>query len=176
MNTLKVPVIKKLKWRSTLNQFYMKESPINLQFFWNFTQNLSLIATLLDSIFSDNAGISAIEIEDGLSSAQLRIHIHTEQCSVNMGILLSCFYVYVFLNLCISVLWCPCMYIVQDSSARLRMYMGIQLIGFWCQIGTWGPEPTKHVAHSVGTHYTLNMNQRRLQKENTNTEEQANKN
>ena len=67
----------------------MKESPFNLQLFWNFTQNLSLIAILLDSVFldnagillsvfSDNAGISAIEIEDGLSSAQLRIHIHTE--------------------------------------------------------------------------------------------------
>ena len=45
------------------------------------------------------------------------------------------------------------------SSARLRMYMGIQLIGFWCQIGSWGPEPTKHIAqwghhhhHQCGTH------------------------
>ena len=144
---------------------YFERTLVNLQLFWNFTQNLSLIESLLDSVFSDNAGIllsvfsdnagiSAIEIEDGLSSAQLRIHIHTEQCSVNMGILLSCFYVYVFLNLCSSVLWCLCMYIVQDSSARLRMYMGIQLIGFWCQIGTWGPEPTKHVAHSVGTLHT----------------------
>lgn len=35
---------------------------------------------------------------------------------------------------------------IVHSSARLRMYMGIQLIGFWCQIGSWGPEPTKHIA------------------------------
>ena len=115
-------------------------------------------------------------------SARLRLKMDCRQrnweytYTLNMGILLNCLNVHVIHNLCISVLWCPCMYIVQDSSARLRMYMGIQLIGFWCQIGTWGPEPTKHVAHSVGTtHYTLNMNQRRLQKENTNTEEETNK-
>ena len=93
-------------------------------------------------------------------SARLRLKMDCRQrnweytYTLNMGILLNYFNVDVFLNLCISVLWCPCMYIVQDSSARLRMYMGIQLIGFWCQIGTWGPEPTKHVAHSVGTLHT----------------------
>ena len=93
-------------------------------------------------------------------SARLRLKMDCRQrnweytYTLNMGILLNCSNVHVFLNLCISVLWCPCMYIVQDSSARLRMYMGIQLIGFWCQIGTWGPEPTKHVAHSVGTLHT----------------------
>ena len=57
---------------------YFERTLVNLQQERLLDSVFSDNAGILLSVFSDNAGISAIEIEDGLSSAQLRIHIHTE--------------------------------------------------------------------------------------------------